>query len=119
MHGCDVFRIRRLRLEDGSVLVVVAGELDLCSSHTFREHLAAAADSGAAQIVVDFTELKLIDSTGLGVLAALARRSALEGGTLTVVCPEGRARTLLAITGLDRVLPVYATRGEGAREAVT
>ena len=111
----DGFRIRRMPLAGGVVVVAVAGELDLCSSQTLREHLTAAVDSGASSIVVDLGELSFIDSTGLGVLALLARRLTLEATELMIVSPEGRARGLLAMTGLDRFIPVYPTRGEALR----
>ena len=116
-QASDDFRIRRTTLEDGAIVVAAAGELDLCSSQTLREHLTAAADSGAASIVVDLSELSLIDSTGLGVLALLARRLTLESVDLAIVCPECRTRGLLAMTGLDRFIPVYPTRGEALRGA--
>ena len=107
------------RSQGGAVVVAVAGELDLCSSQTLREHLTAAADAGASTIVVDLGELSFIDSTGLGVLALLARRLTPAAADLVIVCPEGRVRGLLAMTGLDRFIPVYPTRGEALRgEAV-
>jgi anti-sigma B factor antagonist len=110
MHGRDDFRIRRERLDDGVVLEV-SGRLDICSSHTLREKLALAAVSGASRLVVDLSELRFIDSTGIGVLAMAARRLALEAG-LAIVCPEGRVCRTLALAGLDRVAPIYTTRSE-------
>ena len=117
-NGREDFHIRRLRLDDGGVVVEVSGELDICSSHTLREKLAAASILGASHLVVDLSELRFIDSTGIGVLAMAARRLALEVG-LAIVCPQGRGCRTLMLTGLDRVAPVYSTRGEALREAVT
>ena len=111
----DDFRIKRQGLEGGAVVVEVAGELDLCSSHTLREHLDFVVDSGATTVVVDLTRLSFIDSTGLGVLAVLARRPGFDAVDLAIVCPEGRIRRRLRTTGLDRVLPVYPTQGQGLR----
>jgi anti-sigma B factor antagonist len=108
--GRDDFRIRRMRL-DGSDVVEVAGGLDICSSHTLREKLAAAAVAGASPLVVDLSELSFIDSTGIGVLAMAARRLATKAG-MTIVCPGGRVCRTLAQAGLDRVVPVYTTRNE-------
>ena len=62
-------------------------------------------------MLVDLSELRFIDSTGIGVLAMAARRLALEVG-LAIVCPEGRVCGLLAMTGLDRVVPIFPTRSE-------
>jgi len=117
MNGSSGFRIERLRLGDGAEVVQVAGELDLCSTHTFKEHLASAVDSDAAVVVVDLTEISFIDSTGLSLLAVQARRAALGGPVLAVVCPDGRVRKLLTMTGLDQVVPVYSTRAAALRGA--
>ena len=108
--GRGGFRISRVRL-GGGVVVEVAGELDVCSSHTLREKLSAAADSGASPLVVDLTELRFIDSTGLGVLVMLWRRLEPEAG-LAIICPEGRVCRTLALAGLDRMIPVFSTRSE-------
>lgn len=109
--GLDDFRIRRVPLEGGGVVVEVAGELDICSSYTLREKLVAAEVSRAAPLVVDLSKLSFIDSTGLGVLAMLGRRFALEDG-LAIVCPNGRARRSLALAGLEQLIPVFHTRSE-------
>jgi anti-sigma B factor antagonist len=111
----DDFRIKRQGLESGAVVVEVAGKLDLCSSHTLREHLEFVVSSGAATVVVDLTRLSFIDSTGLGVLAVLARRPGFHAVDLAIVCPEGRIRGRLRATGLDRVMPVYSTQGQALR----
>ena len=110
-HAGDDFRIRRLRLDDGGLVVEVAGELDVCSSHTLREKLTATPVLDASRLVVDLSRLRFIDSTGIGVLAMAARRLALEAG-LTIVCPEGRVCRALTLAGLDRVVPLYSTRSE-------
>jgi anti-sigma B factor antagonist len=109
-HGRDDFRIRSSRLDDGVVVIEVSGELDICSSHTVRETLATSL-SGASRLVVDLSGLRFIDSTGIGLLAMAVRRLALEAG-LAIVCPGGRVRKTLALTGLDRLVPIYSTQNE-------
>ena len=47
-----------------------------------------------------------IDSVGLGLLVGAARRARAAGGSLIVVAPTDRSATLLAETGLDRVLDI-------------
>ena len=104
------FRIDVVR-SDGDVAVLrVAGEIDLCSSFSFREQLSRAAEGGAAQVVLDLSEVGLIDSTGLSVIAGIARRLFLEARELVLICPESRLRRVLATTGLDRLVPVLEAR---------
>ena len=100
------FRISFER-QDGDVAVVrVSGEIDLCSSLSFREHLTRVIDGGAAKVAVDLSQVSFIDSAGLGVLAGVARRIVLKAHELVIVCPDGRTRRVLATVGMDRVIPV-------------
>jgi len=65
------------------VAVVLAGELDLHSAHVLETQVAELRDAGFDRIVVDLSDVCLIDSSGLRVLitlrnAARRRRHGLE-----------------------------------------
>ena len=102
------FRIDLLREGKDLAVLRVAGEIDLCSGFSFREQLSRAVDGGAARVLLDLSEVSLIDSAGLSVLAGIARRLFLEAREFAVICPEGRLRRVLASAGLDRLVPVLA-----------
>jgi len=53
---------------DGSVVVSLAGELDLYNAHEVREALLECCAEGPNRLVVDLSGVKFIDSTALGVL---------------------------------------------------
>ena len=105
------FRIDQ-RQQANLVIVDVTGEIDLCSSFSFREQLGRVIESGAERVAIDLSEVTLIDSAGLSVLAGVARRFILEERELVVVCSDARLRRVLTITGLDRVVPVLNTLAE-------
>ena len=44
------------------------------SSFSFREQLGRVIESGAERVAIDLSEVTLIDSAGLSVLAGVARR---------------------------------------------
>ena len=100
------FRIDVQREGEEGVVLRVAGEIDLCSSFSFREQLSRAVDGGAARVVLDLSDVSLIDSAGLSVLTGVAGRLFLEEREFAVICPEGRLRRVLAISGLDHLVPV-------------
>ena len=102
------FRIDVLREGADAVVLRVSGEIDLCSSFSFREQFSRVVDGGAARVLLDLSGVSLIDSAGLSVLAGIARRLFLEARELAVICPEGRLRRVLASAGLDRLVPVLA-----------
>jgi anti-sigma B factor antagonist len=68
----------------GAVLTLT-GEVDLSTSELLRSELALACASGAGDVVIDFTGLSFIGSSGLHVLIETAtllgeRRLVLLGG---------------------------------------
>jgi anti-sigma B factor antagonist len=95
-------------------VIEVGGELDLYTAPSFRESvLEAAGDTDAPKVIVDFRGLGFIDSSGLGAIVACLKHLRERGGDLALAAPEGSGlRRLLDLTGLDRVLTLYASTDE-------
>jgi anti-sigma B factor antagonist len=82
------------------------GELDVSSSEGLRAELLQLLDDGCRTLVLDMSELALIDSTGLGVLVGVLKRVLQHDGELVLRSPRRSARKVFAITGLDRVFTI-------------
>jgi anti-sigma B factor antagonist len=100
----------------GHVLVTVVGEIDIATAPQLRAQLAGLAGTGQ-RVIVDLGQVRFSDAAGLGVLAGAAGRAAASGGSLLLAAARPQLRRLLAITGLDRHIPVTATVAE-ARAAL-
>lgn len=100
----------------GHVLVTVSGEIDITTAGQLRGRLAGPARSGR-QVIVDFSRVSFIDAAGAGVLAGAAARAAARGGSLQLAAASWQVRRVLALTGLDRSIPLSATVAE-ARAAL-
>jgi anti-sigma B factor antagonist len=102
------------RKHGGWVVVEVAGELDLYTAPDFRDSvLDAASTETTPMVIVDFSRLGFIDSSGLGAIIACLKHLREQGGELTLVAPEDSGlRRLLDLTGLDRVLTVHPSVDE-------
>ena len=101
-------------------VIDVGGELDLYTAPSFRESvLEAAGDNDPPKVIVDFRGLGFIDSSGLGAIVACLKHLRERGGDLALAAPEGSGlRRLLDLTGLDRVLTLYASTDEIPRELI-
>jgi anti-sigma B factor antagonist len=102
----------RVRREPGYVTVTVAGEIDFATVSRLRTLLFALAAVGYP-LVVDLDLVSFIDAAGLGALASAARRAAVHGTSLRVVCARRRTRRLFRLTGPD--LPLAGTLAEALR----
>ena len=68
-----------------------------------------AVDSGAGDMIVDLSELEMIDAAGLGVLVGTHRRALRAERRLVLRDVPPRVMRMLAITRLHRVLRVELT----------
>lgn len=81
--------------------VAASGDIDLANVEDFRAVLAGAAAEAPA-LTVDLTELRYCDSAAVRALFAVAAMTAVT----LIVRDTGPIKTLLTISGLDRVATV-------------
>jgi anti-anti-sigma factor len=93
----------------GAVVVArVAGELDLASAPQTGEQIEAAVPSSARGLVVDFSELDFIDSSGIAMLFNLARRLGGRRQELRVVTVPGEpVSRVLDLVEFGRAAPLH------------
>jgi anti-sigma B factor antagonist len=94
--------------DDGSIVVHLAGELDLYNAASVREALLECCAESPERLIVDLSDVKFIDSTALGVLIEARTRLANRRGFL-LAAPGLETRRALEISGLDRHFAVHET----------
>jgi anti-sigma B factor antagonist len=95
-------------------VVALAGRLDVLGAGAAREALHAAVDAGEGRLVVDLSEVELLDATGLGVLIGTHRRARAAGRRLILLDAAPRVVRILALTRVDRIIPVEWSRQPAA-----
>ena len=93
----------------GYAVVSVAGEIDAGTEQQFRDALTAVLTDGARRVVVDLAHVAFMASAGIGVLMGVRRVLAAEGGSLALASPHGEVAQVLALTGVNKVIPVAAS----------
>jgi anti-anti-sigma factor len=97
------------RDSDDVVVARLTGELDISGADTVGRRIAEAVPSSARGVVVDMSELEFIDSSGISMLFALARRVGSRRQELRVVAPAGKpVARVLDIVEFERAAPVHA-----------
>jgi len=87
--------------DDTTPVVVASGDIDLANVADFSEAMAKAAN-GSSALTVDLTEVNYCDSAAVRALFAVAATTELA----MLVASTGPIKTLLGISGLDRVAAV-------------
>jgi len=102
--------IAELRLEERDELVVarVTGELDISVAPRIGDQIAEAVPTSAHGVVVDFSELGFIDSSGVAMLFSLVRKLGSRRQELRVVAPEGQpVSRVLEIVDFPKAAPLH------------
>lgn len=94
---------------DGWAVVRVSGEVDMTTAPRLREVVIGVVTGGQPQVIVDLEAVDFLDSTGLGVLVGLLKRTRSQGGDLRLVSTRSALRKVLELTGLEQALPLAAT----------
>jgi anti-sigma B factor antagonist len=115
-----MWTVRRLQLSHrhlpGQVTVIaVVGEVDLRSCGRLQSYLDEVRRSPGEQLVFDLTDMSLIDSSGLQVLANAHRYARDHGTTIRMagLCPQ--VIRALQATRLHRCIPVHVSLEDAIR----
>jgi RNA polymerase sigma-B factor len=99
-------RLAVWRVDDTDV-VRLSGVVDLAAAVRLRLTLYGRLDAGASTVVVDLTDLRLIDASAVNVLLTVHRRLAERDGNLTTRGASGLVLQVLEIAGVAKQLRAY------------
>jgi anti-sigma B factor antagonist len=104
--------------EKDYTLVTVHGEIDLYNSRDLKEKInVLETTEDSHNLILDIQDVDYIDSTGLGILIGIKRRTTERDGILILVLHSDRINKLFEITGLIKIFTI-ARSLDDAIEAV-
>ncbi|MCK5458086.1 MAG: STAS domain-containing protein, partial [Melioribacteraceae bacterium] len=71
------------------------------------------------KLVVDMSEVEYCDSSGLSSLLLAFRILQSQEGHIRIAAPQKSVRTLIQISQLDRILPIYDSVEEAVKDLET
>lgn len=95
-------------VQDTTCVFVLTGNLvgendGMPLADAFNEHM----EDGIRHFIIDLSELKHINSSGLGVFITLLTKVRKKGGELVLVNPSEFIKNLLLITKLNSIFNTY------------
>ena len=94
---------------EGVPVVTAPEEIDIANAAGLQAALLEAAGPGRAMVVVDMSRTRFCDSAGLNALVTADRPARADGGEVRLVIVGEAVVRVVALTGVDRVIPVYAS----------
>jgi anti-sigma B factor antagonist len=95
------------REDDGDVTVLrISGSLDALSTPELRPTIDALVAEKRPTITVDLSDLRLIDSSGVGAIVSLYKRMRALGAKVEVVGLKDQPLAIFRLLRLDRIFTV-------------
>jgi anti-sigma B factor antagonist len=106
----DLNEVRLREVERTGIQVIdIVGEVNIYNVSRLREVLSAAILRKPSEIVVNLSDVRYIDSSGLGVLLGGLKRLRAEGGSIRIAAANAFVTKVLVLTGMTNIFPVFAT----------
>lgn len=84
----------------------------------FQQAVMELLNQNYRKVVLDFSDVPFMNSTGLGVIISAHTSAVRRGGRLTLCNMNSSLGSLLVITGLSKILDVKKTREEAVAALV-
>ena len=97
----------------GAVTVLaLTGNLDAVTAAQLKPEVIAIADAKELKVVVNLLPMTLVDSSGVGVLISLFKRTRAQGGQVYFSGLTGQPKEVFRLLRLDRSLDLFDTVDE-------
>jgi anti-sigma B factor antagonist len=107
------------RFHGDVTIVTVTGEIDVFTTPRLRETLLDLLENGSLHLIMDFSDVAFLDSTGLGVLVGMFHRLRSRQGSMVIAGPSERVRRVFHITQLTKIFTIYDTLDEALQARAT
>jgi len=94
------------RTDNGSdTVLAIDGTLDAVTSPELRTVVDDLVNESRKEVTLDLSSLRLIDSSGVGVIVSLFKRVRAYGGNVRITGLRDQPRAIFRLLRLDRVFP--------------
>lgn len=102
----ELGQVKVLSEREGDVhTIALAGELDLAGAGRVEQELKRVEATDALSIVLDLSELRFVDSTGVRLSIAAQARSRADAGRLLLLRGPAGVQRVFELCGVDALLP--------------
>jgi anti-sigma B factor antagonist len=96
--------------EGGASIIDIRGQVTAAAEATLMDAYTQATAGGAKRILLDFTGLEYMNSSGIGLLVTLLIRANRQGQKIAAFGLSPHYRDIFELTRLDEAIHIYDTQ---------
>lgn len=108
-------QIKEKKINQADVLELF-GEIDINNSPEFRKVFDRLIKEDRKKILLNFSQISYIDSSGLATLVEMLQRLKRIGGILRLCNLSEKVKGLFEITKLDKLFSIFASEEEALKD---
>ncbi len=93
-------------------IVHVKGRLSMSTKNQLRQRVAELVSENRVNLILDFSGVSFMDSSGLTSVLSAMRRVSESNGRICIVCDTRYILRVLRITAIDKLMAIYSTLEE-------
>ncbi|MDO5297600.1 MAG: STAS domain-containing protein [bacterium] len=98
--------------EEDLCILTVKGRLGITTENSLRQRVAALVEQSQVHIILDFTGVTFMDSSGMSSVLSAMRSVSENQGRICLVCDTRHILRVLRITAIDKLMAIYPTLDE-------
>jgi len=107
-----MFETQHTKHDDGSVHVILKGNLDAVAAERFETELESLLEAGTPFLVIDMENLRYLASAGLRVLLSGAKKGKKKGTEIVLCSLQPLVLEIFDTAGFTRIFSVFKSREE-------
>lgn len=92
-----------------TVVVKIGSNLDFRNAPDFKESYLAHVSAGVRNFILDFSDTRILDSSGFGSLFTLYRKLNVLSGQIVFASPSRPVRDAIQLTHVYKIFPQFDT----------
>ncbi len=105
----------KLTQKDGVTIITLCSDMDMEEAVEVKNCIASVVEGGGYQIVLDFSRVQHINSTGIGILAERLHYLRTYAGDLRLAGLNPYLQHIFELTHVRSVFRMYATPAEAVQ----
>lgn len=98
--------------EMGFDVITLSGNFDTASAEARERDIMDIVGDGSGKMLVDFSDVPFIASSGLRILLKVAQAVKVGNGELHLCALNDTVREVFEISGFDRIINVAGSKGD-------
>lgn len=100
-------KYKDVKNHDNAKIVEFIGDLDATNVEKVLEEITSLINEGVINLVADFTKLRYVNSTGLGILLHFSKTAKEKGGSFKIANINEHVYEIIEIIGATTLLDVF------------